>query len=949
MTIGAILSHNYKQLIFVGLVFFTMVLISNVFVSGIVEQYMYANAAGMLTIAESTVESRLREGRISILSTALAIRNRLERGQSLEEINRYLIEMTGWLRDHQEGIPGFISIYGAIGGEFFDGSGWRPPAQYAPELRPWYVTAIEDPEKITISTPYPDARDGSKIISISLAIMGSAGEFYGVLSYDINFNSITAYVESLRLAQAGYGMLLGPDMSFIAHPDTSFLGKPLESLGGGYIETMRRFAQGDGQVSMIKLSNNHGDQYIAFFQRMRNGWHIGIAIPALNYYQDVYLMAAVMTVCGIGMGGILCAILVRLNSAKLRADEESRSKSSFLARMSHEIRTPMNSILGVSEIMLRKNMSGENYEYVSIIQQSANALLSVINDVLDFSKIESGRIEIASQEYCMSSLLHDVITIIRVRVAEKLDFFVTVDSAIPAKLIGDCAHIRQILINLLNNAVKYTREGHIALGVSMERLDAHRIKLLFSVQDTGIGIREEDKKNLFAEFTRIDGEKNQGIEGSGLGLAIANTLCKAMGGEIQVESEYGKGSRFTAVITQRCEDAGPMARVERPDARVLLFEDRPRHAEAALSALRSLGIAPVYAKSLNAFLEELENGDYQFAFISSIYARRCLALAGKDGAPRLVIMTELGDVSAYREADSIRMPIYANLAANALNGAPSPRDAARDWRISFTAPEARVLIVDDLPTNLRVAAELMAPYRMTVDTCLAGQEAVELVKKNRYDLLFMDHMMPGMDGLEAAALIKQNEACRHIPIIMLTANVVADQRDLFLKNGLSDYLSKPIETKKLNALLESYLPREKQISLDAQDRAGPDDAVFDLPGVAAKDGLFNVGGSLSAYRNVLAVFGGDMRKRIPQMREYLAQGNVDQYTILVHAVKGAARSIGAHALSALAAELEEAGRNQNLQAIQEKNGGFLQDLAALAENIAALLGEDFLASALAAF
>jgi signal transduction histidine kinase len=258
------------------------------------------------------------------------------------------------------------------------------------------------------------------------------------------------------------------------------------------------------------------------------GWYVGIATPVSAYYRNAYVMAAVLSCLGLAFMGILSFLLIRLSMGKLRSDDENKSKSSFLARMSHEIRTPMNSIMGMTELLLQKDFSSEVNDYLAIISQAGHTLLAIINDILDFSKITSGQFRIEKRTYQLSSLINDTINVIRMRIMEKpLDFLVTVESRIPAQLVGDDLRVRQILINLLNNAIKYTPKGYIALDIRRGAVTGNTMELIISVRDSGIGIKAEDLNRIFSDFTRLDTGKNYHIEGTGLGLAITYTLCQA--------------------------------------------------------------------------------------------------------------------------------------------------------------------------------------------------------------------------------------------------------------------------------------------------------------------------------------------------------------------------------------------------------------------------------------
>ncbi|MFP3040396.1 ATP-binding protein [Treponema primitia] len=945
-----IVQENYKQLIFVILAFLAMVLISSFFAAGIVEKYMATTAEGILSTAETLIESEFKEAEVSVFNTAFSVRSRLQAGQSLAQIEQYLVELTEWLK-MSLGDVDFISLYGVFNGKFIDGNRWIPPEDYLPEKRPWVIAARENEGKVIFTVPYPDARDGRMIISASLALRGTDGKDYGVVSYDMEFDSISEYVKGLQFSKSGYGMLIGPDLVFIVHPDEFYLGRKMQELSPGHAAIVDELQRGS-QISRVNLTNNQGVKVVALYQKMKNGWYIGIAEPMESYYRDVNFMILVLSIVGAILMAILCYILIKLSMAKIRSDEKNKSKTSFLARMSHEIRTPMNSILGMSEIILRKNISGEIFEYISIIRQSGNTLLSIINDILDFSKIESGHVQIESKDYSFASLINDVVNVIRVRLVDKpLDFFVTVDSNIPAVLQGDEARIRQILINLLNNAVKYTRQGHIALDVGMKRIETHKMDLVFRISDTGIGIKEEDMKDLFNDFIRVDVDRNQGIEGTGLGLTIANNLCLAMGGGITVSSEYGKGSVFTAAMVQTFSDDRRIAWVDNPESKkILVFEERPLHGDSLKSAMENLALNPVYVSDLAVFNKELGEGDYAFAFVSSRYAMDCIPIWGKRGnSMQLIIMTELGELAVYRETGSILMPIYSVVLANVLNGVVTKGYSSYDGDAYCTFPWSKILIVDDIPTNLRVAAELMAPYQMQIDTCQNGADAVQMVKDKRYDLVFMDHMMPGMDGIEAVSHIRKiNDAdnyYQNLPVVMLTANAVFGQRELFLKNGINDFLAKPIEVQKLNAILKRWIPESKrrEANIPAASRGNEKAAPVDIPGVLVSRGLANTGGSFAIYLDILAVFSRDALERYDEIKKAVEQKDYRSYTTLVHALKSAGRSIGAYDFGDSAAALEELGKAQLAAGIAEKTPQFLEDLKTLTANIS-----EFIAKASAA-
>ncbi|MDR0758910.1 MAG: histidine kinase, partial [Treponema sp.] len=404
------------------------------------------------------------------------------------------------------------------------------------------------------------------------------------------------------------------------------------------------------------------------------------------------------------------------------AEAASRSKSDFLARMSHEIRTPLNAVIGMSELALQDSSGPALPEYLANIRQAGSNLLSIINDVLDLSKIEAGGFQLTIIPYWLSSLINNVINVIRVRFHEKpVLFLANVDAQIPNNLLGDEVRIRQILFNVLNNAVKYTEEGFIKLTVTGTFEENHTIALKFEVADSGIGIRKTDMKELFGNFTRLDLERNRAIEGTGLGLAITKRLCHEMGGEITVSSEYGKGSTFTVRLPQEYTAEDPVAVVENPGRKpVLFYDERPLYADSVCATLANLGVSVSRQDEGEAFLAALGTGSYPFAFVSSGLVERAVAAAGeREGGTRLVLLADLEETASFQGIPVILMPAYAVPVANLLNGV-RVEQGGRKSLVRFTAPGVRVLIVDDIMTNLKVAQGLLSAYRMQVDICDNG-------------------------------------------------------------------------------------------------------------------------------------------------------------------------------------------------------------------------------------
>lgn len=507
------------------------------------------------------------------------------------------------------------------------------------------------------------------------------------------------------------------------------------------------------------------------------------------------------------------------------AQQANSAKGDFLANMSHEIRTPMNAIVGMCELILRENdISSTVRDYCFNIQNSGRSLLAIINDILDFSKIESGKMEFISEEFSIASTLNDVINLAITRKGDKpIEIIVKCDPDLPNGLVGDELRIRQVIINLVTNAIKFTEKGCVIIRVSQTRHE-YGINLSVSVTDTGIGISPEGLEKLFSSFQQVDTKKNRSVEGTGLGLAISRRLIAAMGGFINVSSEVGEGSEFRFVVPLEVSDGKPFISIKEPQKiHAAFFIDMSKYMTSRvaeeyyslISGLKtSLETDIELFDSLQTLQRALSVKKYTHIFtgrgeyLGSVRFFEELA----DNTEIIIVQDRLSAIDVPPKMKCVYKPFYAMTAVSVFNHERQNMglNERRTSAIRFIAPKARVLVVDDNIVNLKVAVGLMRPYCMQVLTAESGKAAIEMLRSKDFDIVFMDHMMPEMDGIETTKAIRSMEEryYKNLPIVALTANAVNGVRDMYIEAGFDDFIAKPIELSALDRVLKMWLPRE---------------------------------------------------------------------------------------------------------------------------------------------
>ena len=497
---------------------------------------------------------------------------------------------------------------------------------------------------------------------------------------------------------------------------------------------------------------------------------------------------------------------------------EARLKSDFLANMSHEIRTPMNAVIGMAEIAMREDLTPGARDCLNQIQKSGRNLLNIINDILDYSKIEAGKMEIVKEKYEPVKELTDIANVLATRVGDKkIELFVSVDSSIPHALQGDPMRIRQVLINLANNAIKFTYEGNVGIFVSCERVDEDNVVLKYDIMDTGIGIKEEDMEKLFVSFQQVDSKRNRSIEGTGLGLAISQRLVEAMGGKIGVNSKYGEGSDFWFTLPQKImDDSKDLVVKDAKNKRAVFLEKETNSVNVFMVEMDRFGIQKGAISSLNEYKAVPGVKDYLF-FNYNYYDDSLRNFLKTHSEITGIVFIDFN--SEFKPDVSnlyiLRRPITTQKIASLLNDDDKDtlvREEEGAYTINITAPDADILIVDDNPINLAIAEGLLATMEMKIDTAMSGKEAIDMIKKKDYDIVFMDHMMPEMDGVDATKIIRDTlKSSEELVIIALTANAVEEAKQQFFEVGMNDFVAKPIDIKELVSKIKKWLSEEKII------------------------------------------------------------------------------------------------------------------------------------------
>ncbi|MDR1578724.1 MAG: response regulator, partial [Synergistaceae bacterium] len=678
-----------------------------------------------------------------------------------------------------------------------------------------------------------------------------------VAAFTIRGTYFSEFVSDIVIWETGHVFVIDSEGYMLSNPRPKWIQErhnflKLKETEGGYddvVSVMSLMAQGYTGIGRYEIADVPRICVYKPIAASREGWSLGAVAPLPESpFRNIATELGIAGVLGfllslivaIDLSGVIKRPFEEVARLKGIAEANSRAKSEFLANMSHEIRTPMNAIIGMAELLEYERLTGRQKGYVNDINVSAHSLLDIINDILDMSKIESGKLALNPVDYAFGGFIDNIISMVKYIASNKgLEFECEITGEPPEYLYGDDVRLRQVLTNICGNAVKFTEKGRVKLIVYTKD-----DMLAFKIEDTGTGIRKEDISTIFAAYAQVDKDKHRKVVGTGLGLSISKSFVEMMGGEITVESEYGQGTAFTVVI--------PIVEGNKDNVK--------------------------YAK---------------------------------------------GNTNEQK----------------------------------WFAPAASILVVDDNDFNLRVACGMLGLLRIDAQTVSSGMEAIEIVKRNDYDIVFMDHMMPEMDGIEATAEIRKlGGKYETLPIIALTANAVQGAREMFLANGLIDFISKPIDARELNEILLKWLPKEKiEWSKEAAEPAGAADAavktaesaggfltrIGEIGDINTELALKRMSGREDVYRDAVTGFNKTVLRECGKMSDFLNDNNIQGFSILVHAMKSVLAAIGAVKLSETALELETASKNQELDYCLKAFPDFKERLLSLHGRLAEILpGEE---------
>ncbi len=753
------------------------------------------------------------------------------------------------------------------------------------------------------------------------------------------------------------GVSVDGEMTFINNAACRMLGYSPDEFESKELHSLIQYAHEDGspypqedcpmRKSIAGGTASHIDNEVLW---RKDGTSFPVAYSSNPVHKDGSLVGSVITFSDITARKLAEE---QVRRAKEIAEEATKAKSDFLANMSHEIRTPMNAVIGMAHLALQTELTPKQADYLTKIQRSAHSLLGIINDILDFSKIEAGKLEMESVDFSLDEVLDNVSTVVGLKVHEKqLEFLMDTPQDVPLALVGDPLRLGQVLINLCNNAVKFTEQGEIVISTRLLEKQDEWVMLQFSVRDTGVGLTQEQKGKLFQAFSQADMSTTRKYGGTGLGLTISKRLVNMMGGEIGVESEAGKGSEF--IFTAKFGLARKFSRrrlepsVDLRGMRVLVIDDNASSREILKSLLETMSFEVTVAASAEEGIEELEKEantlpyrlvlmDWKMPGMDGIKATELIKnLPSLPQKPKVIIATAYGREEVMQRSEKVGVDgfllkpvgqsvlfdsIMIALGKEAQECQTVERVSGRDEEELRKIRGARVLLAEDNEINQQVAEEILQQAGLVVRIASNGKEAVEMVKAGNFDVVLMDLQMPVMGGFEATQEIRRDERFQDLPIIAMTAHAMGGDREKSIEAGMNDHLTKPIDPDQLISELVKWVkPGNRGTSEGLSESSSESKKVqnilpAELPGISIASGLGRVAGNRRLYTKLLCKFKDGQENAVDQIKAALQEGDVETAARLAHTVKGVSGNLGGDNLYQAAAELEKAikeGKNLDL-------------------------------------
>lgn len=659
-------------------------------------------------------------------------------------------------------------------------------------------------------------------IILAVPIRGGDGAPEGILMAMLDISRLNDALGVESFGGEGYSYIIDSEGDLVLHNKSMDYHNFYRVLSNVQIKDGKTLDQikkdiGNGGSGMLTYEQLGSSRYAYYCPLGFNGWTVINIVAKEVVTQKTDRLTGELIVLSVSAFVIFAILFVLAGLSWIHSQNQrhaAETKSRFLANVSHEIRTPMNAIVGMSEILLREHLDHRQQECVRCIQDSGKDLISIINDILDISKIESGKFIIREEEYELRELLGNITAIAVIRIGEEpIRFLTEIDQSVPERMLGDKTRIQQIITNLIGNAVKFTDQGQIIMSVKI-REENNFTYLQVQISDTGIGIKKQDISKLFISFNQVDSNKNRKKEGTGLGLAISRSLSRMMGGDIEVESEYGRGSVFTMTVRQQAVGACPVLKIKRPiKSKILILESDNYFFAYFDTCLQKMNLPYKICKIKQDFQTELYSGSYQYALADKETIEGIIEdTPGTD--VWMGVLVKQGDYLLMTDNSqylTVFVPLFSVQILKFLDTCENKeQNGAKDRQEFRPIPEAKILVVDDNKINLEVAQGLLEPYQMEVDGVTSGKEAIQAVLSKDYDLILMDHMMPEMDGVEALKRIRSlpEEKYKNLPVVVLTANATEGVREMFLEKGFTDYLAKPVDMKLLDEILEQWVRKK---------------------------------------------------------------------------------------------------------------------------------------------